>query len=198
MRVIPVRTDGHLRPSRGQKDTTLQIPAIIVALAQAATISAMPQSPLETFRTLEGSWQGKLEDRDYQSDRLERIPVEVEFEAIPNDRTFVQRSTFTDPAFSVPVTSLLAIDGETVYVASSRAERAFESYVQTARLGTVAGTNRWTLTLTLVDSDDRRRAVLREVMVRERDTLTITKEVDYLDDDRSEWVFRNRAILETK
>lgn len=168
----------------------------LVALAQATTMAAdAPANAAEAFTALEGIWQGQLEYRDYQSDTLQAIPLRVEFDTIPDNTTFLQRSVFTDPGFPVLITTMVNVEGETVSVANSRAGRPFESYAQTARLTNGAVARNWTMTLTRIDQDDNRPAAIREVMVRDGDILTVTKEVDFLDDDAAEWMFRNRVTL---
>lgn len=172
---------------------------LFAAIAQTTMAgAAAPETVVDAFTHLEGDWQGQLEYRDYQSDKLQAIPMRVEFDSIEDDTTFLQRSTFTDPGFPVFITTLINVDGTTVNVASSRAGRPFESYDQIARLTAGASANSWTMTTTRVGKDGDRLAVIREVMTRDGDDLTITKEIDYLDDDSSEWMFRNRVTLSAK
>lgn len=168
----------------------------IIALAQAATLSAdAPATPAQAFAALEGNWQGQLEYRDYQSNNMEAIPLKVDFDTVPDNTTFVQRSEFTDPGFPVRITTLVNVEGAAVNSAISRAGRPFESYAQTARLTDASGADSWAMTLTRVGQDDNRPAAIRELMVRDGDSFSITKEVDFLDDDANEWVFRNRVTL---
>ncbi len=168
----------------------------LVALTQAATIVAdLPANAVDAFSALEGEWQGQLEYHDYQSDTLQVIPLRVEFDTIPDDTTFIQRSVFTDPAFPVRITTMVNVEGETVSVANSRAGRPFESYANSARLTGATSADNWSMTLTRIDEDDNRPAAIRELMVRNGDMLTVTKEVDFLDDDTAEWMFRNRVTL---
>ncbi|MFK7842783.1 MAG: hypothetical protein AB8B54_11005 [Sphingorhabdus sp.] len=168
----------------------------LVALTQAATMTvAAPETATDAFAALEGNWQGQLEYRDYQSKAMQTIPVRVEFDTIPDDTTFLQRSIFTDPAFPVLITTMINVTGETVSVANSRAGRAFETYAQTVRLAKGATTVRWMMTLNRIDEDDNRPAAIREAIELDGDRLTVTKEVDFLDDERVEWMFRNRLTV---
>ncbi|NQZ47171.1 MAG: hypothetical protein HRT63_06560 [Erythrobacter sp.] len=174
----------------------LHILTILAALSQASTLSIdTPKNAAEAFAALEGNWQGQLEYRDYQTDRMQAIPLSVEFDTIPDETTFVQRSNFTDPGFPVRITTLVNAVGETVNVANSRAGREFETYAQTARITDALDGDNWTMTLFRIDKDDNRPAAIREVMIRNQGSLTITKEVDFLDDDVAEWTFRNRVTL---
>ncbi|MEO0871379.1 MAG: hypothetical protein AAFY19_05375, partial [Pseudomonadota bacterium] len=56
----------------------------------------------------------------------------------------------------------------------------------------------WTLVMDHEFNDDGRPARIRETMVRSQGTLSVLKEVDYLDDDKEEWVFRNEITLAAK
>ncbi len=46
--------------------------------------------------------------------------------------------------------------------------------------------------------DDNRRARLRLTTVRDGDNVETLKEVDFLDDSKSEWLARNRTKLTRK
>ena len=169
---------------------------ILAGLAQITTMGvSSPNNATEAFAILEGNWQGQLEYRDYQSNMMQAIPLDVEFEKIPDNTTFLQRSVFTDPGFPVRITTMVNVEGETVSVSNSRAGRAFESYAQTAHLTAGSVADSWTMTLTRIYQDDNRPAAIREVMVHNQGKLTVTKEIDFLDDEATEWVFRNRVTL---
>ncbi|MCK0129471.1 hypothetical protein [Erythrobacter sp. F6033] len=172
---------------------------VLAALAQvtAATADA-PQTAVDAFTGLEGNWQGQLEYRDYQSDTMQAIPMRVEFDTIPDKTTFLQRAEFTDPGFPVRITTLINVAGADTNVAISRAGRPFETYTQNARLAPGAIADSWTITFTRVGEDDNRPAAIREVMTRKAESLTVTKEVDFLDDEAAEWVFRNRVSLSSE
>ena len=177
----------------------LNILISLVGLVQAAVIDADgPENATEAFASLEGDWQGQLEYRDYQSGRLQAIPLRAEFEAIADGATFLQRSVFTDVASPVLITTMVNVDGGTVSVANSRTGRGVEAYDQT--VGALEGSSiqAWTMTLTRVDQDDGRPAAIREVMLRDGNSLIIIKEVDFLDDGLIDWIFRNRVTLHAR
>ena len=172
----------------------------IVLIASAAALAsspaaAAPTSPANAYSSLEGKWQGQLEYRDYRSGELQAIPMCVMFENVPDGTTFIQRAEFTDPGVQVYITSLLSLGENSVSQATSRAGQDFSSFELQARLVGAASQTQWTLSTTRIGSDDNRPASIRETMQRNGTELTITKEVDFLDDDLSEWTFRNRVSL---
>lgn len=168
----------------------------IAILAQAAALAtAAPVDTASAIATLEGDWEGQLEYRDYQSDQLQAIPMVVEFESVPDGITFIQRAAFSDPGFQVYITSLLSVGEDRVTQANSRAGREPESYELGARISEAVAMDDWSLTFTRIGLDDNRPASIRETMQRDGTQLTITKEVDFLDDDGAEWEFRNRVNL---
>lgn len=169
----------------------------IVLLAQAATVPAadMPTSPAEVFASIEGSWEGAIEYRDYQSNTLQSIPMKAEMENRPDGVTMVQRYQFADPRSAVYSTNLIAFAGDTLSIASARAGRPFETYTQTVEVASVSAPDNWTLTMSQTGKDANRPAAIRETVLRDGNQMTITKEIDFLDDDVTQWEFRNRVTL---
>ena len=174
-------------------------------LALIATSAAPITAPIEektdritaaaALLALEGEWDGKLTYRDYQSQELESIPVAVSMEALPDGQTMVQRYDYTDPGFQVYITNLIAVKDGLLTGATARAGRAFETYKKDITVTAAIDAASWTAVLTSEMQDDGRPSQVRETMVRDGDNLTVLKEVDYLDDDKEDWIFRNTITL---
>jgi len=166
-----------------------------ITLSAAAALPANPITPQEAFASLEGAWTGTLTYRDYSTKRLTNIPVALTTEAQPDGETLVQRFDYTDPGFQVYVTNLITVKDGVLAGATARAGRAFETYEKSVTVTQQTLPNQWTLVLDDEFSDDNRPARIRETMTRSEGTLTVVKEVDYLDDESEEWIFRNKITL---
>ena len=178
-----------------------------LALGASTTLLAEPLAaqnrmpaftPTEAFTSLEGEWTGELTYRDYQSNKLESIPVDVAMETLPDGETMVQRYTYTDPGFQVYITSLIAVKDGLLTGATARAGRAFETYKKDIALSANTSKTDWTAVLTSEATDGDRPARVRETMVRDAGSLKVLKEVDFLDDDKDEWMLRNEITLAAK
>ena len=181
--------------------------SLALALGASTTLLAEPlaaqndtsaYTPAEAITSLDGDWTGKLTYRDYQSNKLESIPVDVAMETLPDGETMVQRYDYTDPGFQVYITSLIAVKDGLLTGASARAGRAFVTYYKDIALSAKTSNTSWTAVLTSEAIDGNRPARVRETMVRDEGSLKVLKEVDYLDDSKDEWMFRNEITLAAK
>ena len=172
--------------------------AIATPAAQQGASATAPTEPAKILTSLAGSWDGALQYRDYRTQNLEEIPVRADMELLPDNETMVQRFTYTDPGFLVYSTNLVAVKDDLITGATARAGRAFETYEQKVEVNSISDDRNWTITLRRTGTDDGRPAAIRELMVREGGTLTITKEFDFLDDEGENWEFRNRLMLTQK
>ena len=57
---------------------------------------------------------------------------------------------------------------------------------------------RWTMIEETKGSDDNRPALLRIITIRDGDSLQSLKQVDFQDDEKVEWLSRNRTKLTWK
>lgn len=179
----------------------LTLGLLLLALQGSATAQpvAAPAPGIAAVRRGQvGSWEGKLEYRDYQSDRWFPLPVKVAIEDGGDGTTLIRKADFDDgPArgnVRIITTSMLSADGGTEYNATFRAGRPAELTACKLQL-TGAGVDRWTLIALRDGEDDDRRARIRETTVRAGQTLTTLKEVDFLDDAGETWITRNRTTL---
>lgn len=189
-----VMTSAPLGSSQSQPvAANVTSPAIV--LSAAAALPTDPITPQAAFTSLEGRWEGTLAYRDYRSNKMESIPVAVEMSALPDGETMVQRFDYTDPGFQVYITNLITVKDGVLAGATARAGRAFETYEKAITVTRQTMAQEWTAVLAEDGTDDGRPARIRETMTRAQGTLKVMKEVDYLDDDREQWEFRNEISL---
>ena len=173
--------------------------AILAPTAQAAT----PLTPAEARQSLVGRWEGKLEYRDYKANRWFGLPVKVEVRDGGDGVTLIRTADYDDGPKTgnvrITTVSLLTDNGTEETGATFRRGRAVE--LETAKLSldpASASSNSWTMIETSSGSDDDRPATLRLTTTRTGNKLVTLKEVDFSDDQKTEWLVRNRTTLERR
>ena len=175
--------------------------AVLLALAAAAPATAQeaPLTIAQARASLAGEWQAELQYRDYQSDEWIGIPYRASVAIVEDGVTQIRTNAYDDgPARgTVWITSLamLAADGVTEHTTAFRADRDPSPITWTLALASAADATHWTLVATSQSTDANRPATLRETTVRDGDTVTTTKEVDFSDDTVVDWLMRNRTVL---
>ncbi len=171
--------------------------ALLMVAAAAPAAVPPPPTPAQLEAGLAGQWRGTLGYRDYQSDRLEEIPMATRIEALPDGATILRISTFDDGprVGDVFITSASLHDAAagTVATATLRKGRPIESGSEQAKVIAFTDAGHWTMTLEADGSDDDKPARLRTTQVRDGDVLTATKDVR--PQGTSDWQFRNRSRL---
>lgn len=172
------------------------------ALALAASPLAAQDTPpdLKAARaSLAGEWRAELQYRDYQSGEWIGIPYTASIALVGDGVTLVRTSAYDDgPARgTVWITSvaMLGPDGATEYTGTYRADRAADLGSAHLTLAGATDAAHWTILSERDGQDDSRSARIRETTVRDGDTVTSTKEVDFTDDTGAEWLVRNRTVL---
>lgn len=159
---------------------------------------------VDTRSELVGRWKGKLEYLDYQANKWFGIPATVDIELIEDGATVIRKASFDDGdsgTVYITIVSMLDPDGKTEYVGSFRADRPAELGSFTLRLDNMKkdgapDATHWTVVAETTGKDDNRPATIRETTTRNGSTLVTVKEVDYRDDDKEEWLQRNRTVME--
>lgn len=178
-------------------------PYAALLVLSAAPAAARPAPPLDLAAaraSLNGAWEGELEYRDYSADRWFGIPVKTRIADQGDGATTLRISDFDDgpKVGNVRITTVELFDAAaaSVAVGSFRKGRAAEimTYAITLAPGARDATH-WTMIEQARATDDERPATLRLTTVRDGDRLETLKEVDFLDDDKSEWLVRNRTRL---
>ncbi len=147
-----------------------------------------------------GQWSGKLEYLDYGAGRWFGIPVTVRIEDQGDGVTTIRKADFDDgPSVgNVRITSVELFDPaqSTVTAASFRKGRSVDLMIYRLRIDARSRDARnWTVVEEAQGQDDNRPAIIRLTTTRTGDGLVTLKEVDFQDDDKAEWLTRNRTTL---
>ncbi len=150
--------------------------------------------------SLSGNWQGTLEYLDYTADKWFGIPVTTRIEDQGDGATTIRKSDFDDgPKVGiVRITSAELLDAAAgiVTVGTFRKGRSVEVVSYAVRIaGTPTDIRQWTMIEEVAAKDNNRPAALRITTIRNGDTTESLKEIDFLDDEKSEWISRNRTKL---
>ncbi len=177
--------------------------SVSIAVAREGKAPQAAFSIADTRTELEGRWQGRLEYLDYQANQWFGIPVTVEVELIGDGATMIRKAAFDDGSSGtvyITLVSMLAPDGQTEFVGSFRADRPAELGSFVVRLveseeDVPLDATHWTMVAESRGEDDNRPARIRETTTRNGAELLTLKEIDFTDDDKEEWLQRNRTIL---
>ena len=147
-----------------------------------------------------GQWSGKLEYLDYSANRWFGIPVSVRIEDQGDGVTIIRKADFDDgPAVgNVRITTIDMLDTaqSTITVAGFRKGRSVDLSIYSLRVeGKPADLRNWTMIEEAQGRDDNRPAIIRLTTTRKGDSVITLKEVDFQDDNRAEWLTRNRTTL---
>jgi hypothetical protein len=181
----------------------VRIFALFAALAFGHNALAADEAAFDVAAArvaMAGQWSGKLEYLDYGANRWFGIPVSVRVENQGDGVTTIRKADFDDgPAVgNVRITSVELFDPaqSTVTAASFRKGRAVDLMIYRLSVGAVSRDVRnWTVIEEAQGQDDDRPAIIRLTTTRTGDAITTLKEVDFQDDDKSDWLTRNRTTL---
>ena len=170
---------------------------IAFAMLLAAAPAPAAPDPVSLEAGLAGRWQGTLGYRDYQSDKLQEIPMATRIEALPDNATIIRISSFDDgpKVGNVYITTATLFDSKAGTAASVtlRRGRPLEPQTEHVRVINHSDPAHWTITYEADGTDDDKPARLRTTQVRDGDLLTATKEVQPT--GSTTWQFRNRSRL---
>lgn len=178
---------------------------LVLSLVPVTAASAQPASSSSpdaaaARASLVGSWEGELGYLDYSVNRWFGIPVKTQIIDQGDGGTMLRVSDFDDgpKVGNVRITTGELFDGQasTVTVASFRKGRTVEVMTYSVRMDPVSrDAMHWTMIEEAKATDDDRPATLRLTTVRDGDKVETLKQVDFMDDDKSEWLTRNRTRL---
>lgn len=176
---------------------TLILPTLLAAAAPAAPAPAID---IATARaSLNGSWEGSLEYLDYSANKWFGIPVKTTVEDQGDKATTIRKSDFDDgpTVGNVRITTVELFDPAkgSLAVVAFRKGRDVEVTTYTLRLLSAQDSTHWTMVEETRSKDDNRPATLRLTTTRDGDKIETLKQVDFLDDSKSEWVTRNKTRL---
>ena len=175
---------------------------LILAAAAAAPAFAQPASvDIAAARAaMTGTWSGKLEYLDYTAKKWFGIPVSTQIEDQGDGATIIRKSDFDDgpKVGNVRITSVELLDpaAGTVATGTFRKGRSVEIFTYAVRFdGAPADVTHWTMVEEALGKDDDRPAMLRLTTTRDGDSIETIKQIDFQDDDKAEWITRNRTRL---
>jgi len=191
---------GH-QPNKGSHIMRV-IASLLILAAAAAPAFAQPASvDIAAARAaMTGTWSGKLEYLDYGANKWFGISVKTQIEDQGDGVTMIRKSDFDDgpKVGNVRITSIELLDpaAGTVTTGTFRKGRSVETFTYAVRLdGTPADTSHWTTVEEALGKDDDRPAMLRLTTTRDGDSIETVKQIDFQDDDKAEWITRNRTRL---
>ncbi|MBS0255918.1 MAG: hypothetical protein JSS36_12120 [Proteobacteria bacterium] len=175
------------------------MPSLALALLAAAATPAPGTAIAPLLAGTAGQWCGRLEYRDYQSDRWEGLPMATAITAQPDGVTMVRLSAFDDgPKVGlVWITGLEQFDpasGKLSY-ASARKGKAFATGSQQLDPGALTDATHWQLIASEREIDGNAPALIRQTITRDGDRLTTLKEVADPAAATPAWKPRNRTVL---
>lgn len=178
---------------------------VLSAFALTASVNAAPEqvSPVDVAvarATLNGHWEGTLEYLDYSANQWFGIPVKTYIEDQGDNATSIRRSDFDDgpTVGNVRITSVELFDVAAGTVTTGTFRKGKEASITTYAVrmeGISKDPLRWTMIEEVKADDDDRPAMLRETTMRDGNKIETLKQVDFLDDDKQEWISRNRTKL---
>ena len=169
-------------------------------ITSTANATSSPVDLATARASMAGEWTGQLEYLDYTADKWFGIPVTTTIEDQGDGATIIRRSDFDDgpKVGMVRITTIELFDPASATVVSGtfRKGRSAELTTYTAGIyGTSKDATHWTMIEETKSKDDNRPAMVRLTTVRNGDSVQTLKEIDFLDDTKTEWMKRNRVTL---
>jgi hypothetical protein len=193
-----------IHPQKRKFITMRTYVGLLATIAFTAPLMAAPSTDLAAARaSLAGNWEGSLEYLDYTANEWFGIPVKTLIENQGDGATTIRKSDFDDgPKVGiVRITSVELYDAVngTVAIGTFRKGRTPNIDTYTVRMeGVATDLTHWTMVEEVLGQDDNRPAMLRITTTRDGDSLVALKQVDFQDDDKVEWLSRNRTKLTVK
>jgi len=202
MAVHPKGMDFRHYGHQPNKDSHIMriIASLLILAAAPAFAQSAPVDIAAARAALTGTWSGKLEYLDYGANKWFGIPVNTQIEDQGDGATIIRKSDFDDgpKVGNVRITSIELLDpaAGTVTTGTFRKGRSVETFTYAVRFdGTPADTSHWTMVEEALGKDDDRPAMLRLTTTRDGDSIETLKQIDFQDDDKTEWITRNRTRL---
>ncbi|MEL7486926.1 MAG: hypothetical protein AAGJ87_06905 [Pseudomonadota bacterium] len=164
-------------------------------VASAAEPSFDAEAAMAKLRALQGDWRGALSYLDYGTGERQSIGQAASLELTPDGAFLISNGRFTDPGFDVFILTVQAIDRETGDLVETFHR---DGEIETSRFKTIEFSETdagWRFVFETDGRDADRPAAIRRILTLENETLTRRKEVDFLDDDASAFIFRNETVM---
>ena len=173
-------------------------PLLLIAFPISAIAQPAPVDVAAARASLAGKWEGRLEYLDYGANEWFGIPVKTLVEDQGDGVTMIRKSDFDDgpKVGNVRITSVELYDpaAATITTGTFRKGRSVEVNSYKVRIeGEAVDATNWTMVEESLGKDDDRPAILRVTTTRAGDTIETVKQIDFQDDDKAEWITRNRT-----
>lgn len=170
-----------------------------IAQTAPAEESAAVAQPIDLLNTLVGEWDGTLEYLDYGANKWFGIPAHTTIQSGGDGVTFIRTTDFDDGPkvgiIRITSISMMGSDGVTEYSNSFRKGRVPELTSATLRIESYTDPAHWVMVSEGAGMDANRPATLRLTTTRDGAQVVTLKEVDFADDDKAEWLTRNRTTM---
>ena len=175
-------------------------PFLILANATPAVSQPTSVDVAAARASLAGKWEGSLEYLDYGANKWFGIPVKTLIEDQGDGVTMIRKSDFDDgpKVGNVRITSVELYDpaAATFTTGTFRKGRNVEVNSYKVRMeGVAKDATHWMMVEESQGKDDSRPATLRVTTTRDGDKIEAVKQVDFQDDDKVEWITRNRTKM---
>ena len=173
---------------------------LLCIIAAPAIAEPLPLDVAAARASMVGNWEGSLNYLDYGANKWFGIPVKTVVEDQGDGVTIIRKSDFDDgpKVGNVRITSVELYDpaAGTVTTGTFRKARPVEVLTYAVRMGeTATDATHWTMVEESLGKDDDRPAMFRLTTTRNGNRIETVKQVDFQDDDKSEWLTRNRTRL---
>jgi hypothetical protein len=183
----------------------MTLPAKIATVAwllvlSSVTAKAADFTPETALLSLKGEWKGTLSYRDYKADKWFSLPEHKTSEVLSDGHSLLETAQYDDG----PKTGVVYIytlsgfepDGKTLKGFSTRKGRSASSDVETVRFGALAPDPAAFVLVFESDAfDDDRPAKIRVTLTYKDNHYTTLKEVNFTDDQKDDWLTRNKSEL---
>jgi hypothetical protein len=172
----------------------------VIATTQPTAAQSQMVDVAAARASLSGEWTGTLEYLDYSANEWFGIPVKTQIEDQGDKATTIRRSDFDDgpTVGNVRITTVELFDAaaNTVTTGSFRKGRSVDIDTYNVRMeGVAQDPMHWVMVEEVLGKDNKRPALLRYTTTRNGDSIETLKQVDFQDDDTSEWMMRNRTRM---
>lgn len=173
---------------------------LLIAFTTPAIAQPTPVDVAAARASLAGKWEGSLEYLDYGANKWFGIPVKTLIEDQGDGATMIRKSDFDDgpTVGNVRITSVEIYDPATgtITTGTFRKGRSVEVYSYKARMeGDAVDATHWTMVEETLGKDDNHPATMRLTTTRDGDKIETIKQIDFEDDDKAEWITRNRTRM---
>ena len=171
--------------------------SLFCAIPVQADEAGQPLSFKSVLSETQGHWQGNMQYREGLSDNWINVPAEMEISIAGDGVTLIRQLEYHRTPGSEPdyMTSLEMLDESQTGIAFTELHAGAEPTVARQRIsqGQLSDPHNW-MYVYFVDGTDGERPVMKRVtVIRDEDTLASVTEVDFTDEDGTNWQQSSRT-----